>query len=582
MGADDNRQNIKPALHNGEIPMEMSANKQAETGDEPKISAAERRRQRKAEMAAAKAKEKAEKKANAPQSSKKDAEETDPTKYFENRVAAATAAREAGVEVYPHKWHCTMRLQAYQTKYADLVVDEIRDEHVSISGRVMRIAGSGAKLKFLDLHSDDVKLQIICSASNFTDDFTSAIDSVHRGDIIGVAGKPGRSKTGELSLFATELRVLSPCYHMLPTLKGGHQAFSNQEVRYRQRYLDFIVNPDNKRTFKIRSQIISFLRRFFDSRDFVEVETPYMHPIHGGASARPFVTHHNDLDTQLFMRVAPELYLKMLTVGGMERVYEIGKNFRNEGIDLTHNPEFTAIEFYCAYWDYNDLLQITEKLISEMVMTIHGTHKIKYHPEGPTGPEIEIDFTPPFQRISFVAEIEKRSGEPIPRPLHSQAAIDHMAAVCKKHAVDLPHPLTPSKLLDTLCGHFLEKGLVNPTFIVDHPEIMSPLAKWHRDMPEMTERGELFVCGKELANFYTELNDPFKQRALFQQQVQDGKQGDDEAQPYDENFCVALEHGLPPTAGWGLGIDRLTMFLADKNNIKEVILFPAMRPEVRK
>ncbi|KAH0478221.1 MAG: hypothetical protein KVP17_004605 [Porospora cf. gigantea B] len=566
----------------------MDNAKQAESvetggGAPPQISAAERRRQRKAEQAALKAKEKAEKKAAAPAKSTK-TEELDPTKYYDNRVTEVQTIRSTGREVYPHKWHWTLRLGEFKSKYENLIPDQTVEEFQSVSGRVMRVAGSGSKLKFFDLHGDDTKIQVMASASNHTDaemEFTAAIDAVHRGDIVGIEGRPGRSKTGELSIFASKIRVLSPCYHMLPSSKGS-QELANQEIRYRQRYLDFICNPDNKRTFKVRSEIISFLRRFFDQRDFVEVETPYMHAVHGGASARPFVTHHNDLNTQLFMRVAPELYLKMLTVGGMERVYEIGKNFRNEGIDLTHNPEFTAIEFYCAYWDYNDLLDITEKLLSEMVLAIHGSQKISYHPDGPEGREVEIDFSPPFQRVSMIAEIEKKSGEVIPRPLHSQEAIDHMLKVCAKHEIELPHPATAAKLIDTLCGHFIEDGLVNPTFIIDHPEIMSPLAKWHRTLPEMTERGELFVCGKELANFYTELNDPFKQRSLFQQQVQDASKGDDEAQPYDEGFCTALEHGLPPTGGWGLGIDRLTMFLADKHNIKEVILFPAMRPEVRK
>jgi len=340
------------------------------------------------------------------------------------------------------------------------------------------------------------------------------------------------------------------------------------------------MNEDVRRTFRIRAEIIDSIRRYLIDKDFVEVETPMMNMIPGGASARPFKTHHNELNMDLFMRVAPELYLKMLVVGGMHRVFEIGKNFRNEGIDLTHNPEFTACEFYMAYADYNDLMDMTEELLSGMVKRIKGSYVLQYHPDGPEGKTIDIDFEPPWPRFSMVEEIEAHSGTKLPRNFESEEARQALDDLAVRHKIDCPKPRTAARLLDKLCGHFIEEKIVNrPSFITDHPQIMSPLAKGHRSKPGLTERFELFVNGKELCNAYTELNDPVQQVRCFQDQGRQKAAGDDEAQDVDWDFVAALEHGLPPTGGWGCGIDRLTMFLADKNNIKEVILFPAMKPQ---
>lgn len=533
---------------------------------------AQRKKEEKAAAAAAKASQQGPSK----KKNEEEDEELDPSKYFENRTKRLDL--ELGRQgQYPHKFHVTKSVKEFARVYQN--VENSADlPQERVTGRLMRKGASGGKLFFYDLVQDGVKIQVLSQLQLWEDEDVESFNKTHsllrRGDIVGVWGTPGMSKTGELSIMPKGMQLLSPCLRMLPkATHANEEVLTDVETRFRKRYLDLIVTSTTRSIFQTRSKIINYVRRYLDMRDFLEVETPMMNMQAGGATARPFMTYHNELEMELAMRIAPELFLKQLVVGGLDRVYEIGRQFRNEGMDLTHNPEFTSCEFYMAYADYNDLMSMTEDMISGMVKEITGSYKITI--EGH-----EVDFSPPWKRVSMVAGLCKLIPEDLDAQmdLSTEEARARLDAACRKHDIKCENPRTTARLLDKLVGHFLEESFINPTFLMDHPIIMSPLAKNHRSEPGLTERFELFVAKKELCNAYTELNDPRDQRERFKTQMQSKAEGDLEAQDIDEGFCEALEYGLPPTGGWGLGIDRLCMFLTGKESIREVLLFPAMKP----
>jgi lysyl-tRNA synthetase class 2 len=434
-------------------------------------------------------------------------------------------------------------------------------EPVSLAGRVITIRDQG-KAVFAHIKDAESKIQIYVKIDVVGEErFSFFKDFVDVGDILGVKGKLFRTKTGELTVEVERFEILAKCLHELPEKWHG---VKDPEVRYRQRYLDLIANPDVAKIFIDRTRIIQKIRDYFNSMGFIEVETPILHQIASGASAKPFVTYHNALDEQLYLRIAPELFLKKLVVGGFNRVYEIGKNFRNEGIDIHHNPEFTMMEFYVAYWDYNDLMKFSEELFSYLAKEIRGSYKVKFG-------DYEIDFTPPFRKVRYFDYLKEKTGK------GKEFFLDERKA--REFAKELginEERLTHPKVIDKIFDHVSEGDFINPTFVIDFPKILSPLAKTHREDSDLVERFELFIAGFEVSNAYTELNDPEEQNKRFDEQLKERKMGDEEAQMKDDDFITALEYGLPPTAGQGIGIDRLVMILTNSHSIREVILFPTL------
>ncbi|MCR9052192.1 MAG: lysine--tRNA ligase [Phaeodactylibacter xiamenensis] len=485
--------------------------------------------------------------------------------------------RELGIDPFPP--------EAFDvTAYAKEIQEEFNDEgdkpnfqDVSIAGRLMgsRVMG---KASFAELQDSTGRIQVyiardeICPGEDkemYNKVFKKLLDI---GDYIGVRGHVFRTRMGEITVHVTELKVLGKTLSPLPVVKRDEEgnvydAFTDPEQRYRQRYLDLTVNPHVKEIFLKRSRLVSAMRRFFDDRGWLEVETPILQPIHGGAAARPFKTHHNTLDMPLYMRIANELYLKRLIVGGFEGVYEIGKMFRNEGMDRTHNPEFTSMEIYIAYKDYNWMMEMVEKLLEYIAIEVTGHTKVEY--EGNL-----IDYAGPYRRMSMYESIEEYTGIDI-----SEMDEAELRATCKKLHVEVDESMGRGKLIDEIFGEKVEANLIQPTYITDYPIEMTPLAKKHRSKPGLVERFELFVNGKEIANAYTELNDPIDQRGRFEEQLKLAERGDEEAMALDDAFLRSLEYGMPPTSGLGIGIDRLTMLMTNQHSIQEVLFFPQMRPQ---
>lgn len=466
---------------------------------------------------------------------------------------------EHGWLPFGHKFEWSHHAADIAEQFEELSANETI---VRLAGRVMAIRGHG-KTCFMDLMDKSGRIQLYVRKDAIGEENYALIKMMDIGDIVGVSGTVFRTHMGELSIKAVSLEMLSKSLRPLPEKWHG---LKDIEMRYRQRYVDLIVNPEVRDTFVKRSQIIKSVREILDNRDFLEVETPIMHSIAGGAAARPFITYHNALDMQLYMRIAPELYLKRLIVGGMERVYELGRVFRNEGIDIKHNPEFTIVEIYQAFADYKDMMELTETIVSQTAQKVLGTMKITYEGQ-------EIDLTPPWNRMTMIEVVAKYTGQDFTGVTDIEEARKMAAAI----NVPIEKTYGIGKIINACFEEHVEDKLIQPTFITGHPKEISPLAKSSVENPEITDRFEGFIYAREICNGFTELNDPIDQRERFVKQVEERKAGDDEAHMMDEDFVNALEYGLPPTGGLGIGIDRLVMFLTDSTSIRDVLFFPHMR-----
>jgi lysyl-tRNA synthetase, class II len=518
-------------------------------------------------------------------------EKKEPVEVPENeliRIRREKLARivEAGFDAYPTRAETDATIAAVVAANRDKTAEELESEHphVKIAGRVMTVRDHG-KTAFLDLSERTARIQIYCRKDTLSEREWTLYQNLDAGDWISVEGNVFRTKKGELSVKAAKLGFLAKAIRPLPEKWHG---LTDLEQRYRQRYVDLIVNDSVKETFETRARMVRFIRNWFDAHGFIEVETPMMQPIAGGAAARPFMTHHNTLDMDLFLRIAPELYLKRLIVGGLSRVYEINRNFRNEGISTRHNPEFTMLEFYQAYADYEELIALTEELMTSLVMEIKGTTTLPFR-------GLQIDFKRPWARFSMreaivhfapnkgveikaadlddrdeLVQLVERLGDHRPKADGTEAPKGEPIPSAKK--------MNDGKLIAELFESVAEEFLINPTFITDFPVEVSPLSKQRKDDPRFVERFELFVGGIEVANAFSELNDPDEQFRRFSQQITEREHGDEEAHQMDEDYVRALEYGMPPTGGEGIGIDRIAMLLTDSPSIRDVILFPLMRP----
>lgn len=482
--------------------------------------------------------------------------------------------RKMDIEPYPAAEY---KVDAYTTEIKESFTDDAETpRQVSVAGRIMsrRIMG---KASFMELKDSKGRIQVYISRDDlcpgedkemYNTVFKKLLDI---GDFVGIRGYVFRTQMGEITIHAQEMTVLSKSLRPLPVVKVKdgvtYDAFSDPELRYRQRYVDLIVNEDKKDIFLKRTKVFNTMREFINAHGYVEVDTPVLQAIPGGAAARPFITHHNALDIPLYLRIANELYLKRLIVGGFEGVYEFSRDFRNEGMDRTHNPEFTVMEMYVSYKDYNWLMNFTEQMLETICLAVNGTTEVMIG-------ENKVSFKAPFKRITMIDSIKEHTGIDI-----SGMEEEQLREVCKTIGVEIDETMGKGKIIDEIFGEKCEGHYIQPTFITDYPIEMSPLTKRHRNNPQLTERFELMVNGKELANAYSELNDPIDQRERFQEQLRLSEKGDDEAMFIDQDFLRALEYGMPPTAGIGIGMDRLTMLMTNQTTIQEVLLFPQMRPE---
>jgi len=489
---------------------------------------------------------------------------------IQQRRANLDAITRLGIPAYPHKFELTHTVSELVQAYADAPAADLEASRVetTTAGRVLAIRSFG-KATFVAISDGRQRIQAYLRKDSLPERDFEVTRLLDLGDHVGVSGHLFRTKTNELTVWTNRLEFLGKCHVPLPEKWHGLQ---DVEIRYRQRYVDLIVNEDARRVFEVRSRVLTALRRFLDDRGYLEVETPVMQPIAGGAMARPFVTHHNTLDMDLYLRIAPELYLKRLTVGGMDRVYEIARNFRNEGISTQHNPEFTMLEFYQAYSDYQDLMRLTEEMLAFVAERATGRTEVPYGEE-------TISFAAPFRRMSLRAGAAEAASGRLGERITADDLRDpaQAAALAARLDIAVAPGTGAGKLAMEIFEALCEESLVQPTFVYDFPTEVSPLSKQKPDDPDTVERFELYIAGFEVANAFSELNDPLEQRRRFEQQLEEKRRGDAEAHAMDEDYIRALEYGLPPTAGEGVGIDRLAMVLTNSASIRDVILFPHMR-----
>lgn len=486
--------------------------------------------------------------------------EVEINEQMQNRIDKMHKIEEHGWRPFGHRFEWTHRSADVKDQFEALAETEAE---VKMAGRVMAIRGHG-KTCFMDMQDKTGRMQLYVRKDVLGEEDYSLVKMMDIGDTIGVTGIPFRTHMGEISVKVVKMEMLSKSLRPLPEKWHG---LKDIETRYRQRYVDLIVNPEVRDTFVKRSQIIRSVREVLDSHDFLEVETPILNTIAGGAAARPFISYHNALDMQVYMRIAPELYLKRLIVGGMDRVYELGRVFRNEGIDNRHNPEFTSVEIYQAFADYRDMMDLTEEVVVKTAMKVLGTTKITY--EG-----VEIELASPWKRMSMIDAVKEYSG----KDFTNVTDLEEARAMAKELNVPVEPTFGIGKIINACFEEYVEDKLIQPTFITGHPKEISPLAKSNPDNPEITDRFEAYIYGREICNGFTELNDPIDQRERFLKQVEERANGDEEANMMDEDFVNALEYGLPPTGGLGIGIDRLVMFLTDSSTIRDVLFFPTMKP----
>lgn len=496
--------------------------------------------------------------------------QTDINVLIKRRYEELDELKKMGIETFAYSFETDNYSEDIKNNF-----EKYENNDVKLAGRIMAIRRMG-KASFAHIMDQKGRIQIYLKKDDIGESYT-AFRLMDIGDIIGIEGYVFKTKTGEISVHTKSLKLLAKSLRPLPIAKEVEDEqgkkvifdqFADKELRYRQRYVDLVVNPNVKNVFVKRSKIVSSIRNYLDNKGYLEVETPVLQPLYGGAAARPFVTHHNALDIELFLRIADELYLKRLVVGGFDGVYEISKDFRNEGMDRSHNPEFTMLELYVAYKDYYWMMNVVEEIFEHICKTVFGTIEFAFEANN-------ISFNRPWERVSYVQAIKEKTGVEV-----LSASEDELRNLAKKSGIEIENLFGKAKLIDEIFSQFVEPELIQPTFVVDYPLILSPLAKKHRSKEGLVERFEGYVAGKEICNAFSELTDPIDQRKRFEDQVKMRETGDEEAHPVDEDFLRSMEYGMPPMAGLGIGIDRLVMLLTNQSSIRDVIFFPQMKPQV--